>query len=327
MSVIIHEQQMGVHSLSTLYNAIIGGAVAVTAGCAYYESWSSIVLGIVTAFVNYYGPHLMISLQIDDPLDAFVCHGLNGLVGILGVGIFAHKDFVPENHRYGIVYSGGSFKLLGIQIVGALFLMTFSAVVMWLTLVVTRWYYVSILRDKDGLRIDKTAEILGMDVKYYDGYAYPDFNKSKVLQFNDVKEAELKIQRMNIKKKEVIVPAFEENPIWKFFKTNKSPLLSFSSNRNNSLLTEDHQRSLDSNPNNTKSSSSSEEKNRADPEDISEDIIHEVASDDNVQELNLSTFSSNGHKPKFTISLNDPIGDLEEISRASRQNSVSSSES
>ena len=138
---------------------------------------------------------------------------------------------------------------------------------------------------------------------------------------------------MNIKKKEVIVPAFEENPIWKFFATKKSPLLSFSSNRNNSLLGEDHQRSLDSNlsirnnPSNAKSSSSSEEKNRADPEDISEDIIHEVASDDNVQELNLSTFSSNGHKPKFTISLNDPIGDLEEISRASRQNSVSSSES
>ena len=182
MSVIIHQHKMGVHSLSTLYNAIIGGAVAVTAGCAYYESWSSIVLGIITSLVNYYGPHLMISLQIDDPLDAFVCHGLNGLVGILGVGIFAYKDFVPEGHRYGICYPGGSLTLLGIQLAGSLFLIAFCAIIMWLTLLVTKWYYINILGDKDGLRIDKTAEILGMDVKYYDGYAYPDFNKGKVLQ-------------------------------------------------------------------------------------------------------------------------------------------------
>jgi ammonium transporter, Amt family len=182
MSVIIHQHQMGVHSLATLNNAIIGGAVAVTAGCAYYESWSSIVLGIITSFVNYYGPHLMISLQVDDPLDAFVCHGMNGFVGILGVGIFAYKDFVPEGHRYGVVYSGGSISLLGIQVVGSLFLIAFCAIVMWITLLLTRWYYKTILKDKDGLRIDKTAEILGMDIKYYDGYAYPDFNKSKVLQ-------------------------------------------------------------------------------------------------------------------------------------------------
>jgi hypothetical protein len=182
MSVIIHQHQMGVHSLATLNNAIIGGAVAVTAGCAYYESWSSIVLGIITSLVNYYGPHLMISLRIDDPLDAFVCHGMNGLVGILGVGLFAYKDFVPEGHRYGVVYEGGSISLLGIQLVGSLFLMSFCAVVMWLTLLLTRWYFTVVLEDKDGLRIDKTAEILGMDIKYYDGYAYPDFNKSKVLQ-------------------------------------------------------------------------------------------------------------------------------------------------
>jgi ammonium transporter, Amt family len=182
MSVIIHQYNMGVHSLSTLCNAMIGGAVAVTAGCAYYESWSSIVLGIITAFVNYYGPHLLFSLQIDDPLDAFVCHGMNGFVGLISVGIFAYKDFVPQGHRYGVVYKGGDPFLIVIQLVGSIYLFAVCAVTMWITLLLVRWYFVVILEDPDGLRIDKTAEILGMDVKYYDGYAYPEFNKSKVLQ-------------------------------------------------------------------------------------------------------------------------------------------------
>ena len=47
-------------------------------------------------------------------------------------------------------------------------------------------------------------------------------------QFNDVKEAELKVQRMNIKKKEVIVTAFEESPIWKYFNKSSSTSIAVS---------------------------------------------------------------------------------------------------
>lgn len=146
---------------------------------------------------------------------------------------------------------------------------------------------------------------------------------------------------MNIKKKEVIVTAFEENPIWKYF--SKQPFSSSSISSNPSQSNDRFNHSLDSNVstrNNTSQTTASrrttseEEEVRADLEDIPEDIVHEISSEDNIEEFKLNTLSrtSSSHhdKPMLTISLLDPVGDLEEISRHSRNNSIlgiSSSES
>lgn len=129
---------------------------------------------------------------------------------------------------------------------------------------------------------------------------------------------------MNIKKKEVVVTAFEESPLWKYFRSSQS----FSLNT--------PQQSIDSTKNNNSQTTASratvsEMEQVVDHEGVLEEIV-EVVGEDSSEEFKgnisyppvpFSRVPSHTDKPMLTISLLDPIGDLEELSRSSRNNSIS----
>jgi Amt family ammonium transporter len=48
----------------------IGGLVSITGGCAYVQSWASIVIGLVSGLVYLAGSRLIILLGVDDAVDA-----------------------------------------------------------------------------------------------------------------------------------------------------------------------------------------------------------------------------------------------------------------
>ena len=68
----ISERETGepVFSLSDTLMGCLSGLVSITGGCAYVQSWASIIIGLISGLVYLAGSHLIILLGVDDAVDA-----------------------------------------------------------------------------------------------------------------------------------------------------------------------------------------------------------------------------------------------------------------
>nr|WP_320147825.1 ammonium transporter [uncultured Anaeromusa sp.] len=96
---------------SMAINGALGGLVAITAGCAYVEPISSMVIGAIAGVLIIAAVPFFDSLRADDPVGAIAVHGVCGTFGTVAVGIFSENG--------GLLY-GGSTDLLFIQLLGVL---------------------------------------------------------------------------------------------------------------------------------------------------------------------------------------------------------------
>jgi len=172
------------HDLAALNNAMLAGAVGITAGCAFVQGWAALIIGIVSYFVYKYFSRLVVAYKIDDPLEAFSVHGACGLWGVLAVGLFAYPGLTDGTRSSTGLLLGGNGRQLGIQLLGA------AVVIVWTGAVAFLAFKALDMLPGCQLRADKDAELLGLDFAYHDGFAYPDLNKDSVVIFNEVKAAE-----------------------------------------------------------------------------------------------------------------------------------------
>ena len=84
---------------SMLCNGMLAGLVGITAGCAFVDSWAAVVIGGVAGLVVVNGVFFFEDRGIDDPVGALSVHGLNGIWGLVAVGLFA-------NGKYGAGWNG-----------------------------------------------------------------------------------------------------------------------------------------------------------------------------------------------------------------------------
>jgi Amt family ammonium transporter len=95
---------------SMMCNGMLAGLVAITAPCAYVNSVSACIIGLVAGIlvveVVFFVER---KLKIDDPVGAIAVHGSNGLWGILSVGLFADGPTATAQRvtgrRHGTVYA------------------------------------------------------------------------------------------------------------------------------------------------------------------------------------------------------------------------------
>ena len=79
----------------TSVSAIIGGLVAITAGCAYVNLLGAIIIGAIGGLSATFAAHILLQrFQIDDPVDAIATHGFAGLMGTLLVAVFAKPEYL-----------------------------------------------------------------------------------------------------------------------------------------------------------------------------------------------------------------------------------------
>ncbi len=143
-------------------NGALAGLVGITAGAAFVEPWSAVVIGAVAA------PVMMLSvvfvdrvLKVDDPISAVSVHGTAGLWGLLAVGIFANGN----NGVEGLVAGEG------LQIVSQLISM--GVVLAWA--LVTGFAMFLVLKATMGVRATREEELEGLDLSEHDLPAYtPD---------------------------------------------------------------------------------------------------------------------------------------------------------
>lgn len=145
--------------VSMAFNGALGGLVAITASAAFVTPLAALVIGLIAGTISYYGVQLMEKLRIDDPVGAFPVHGLNGMFGVLAVGIWGVDGI-------GLL-SGGGLEQLGIQALGLL------ACTLWALPISFGMFY---LIDKViGLRVTPEVEAAGIDLAYHGIGSYPEF--------------------------------------------------------------------------------------------------------------------------------------------------------
>lgn len=79
-----------------MVNGILGALVGVTAGCAVFNVYSSMVVGAVGSFLANITPPLLEYWKIDDAVGATCVHGFGGAWGLIAVGLFAIKDDLTD---------------------------------------------------------------------------------------------------------------------------------------------------------------------------------------------------------------------------------------
>lgn len=147
-------------------NASLAGLVGITAGCADLDALGALIVGIVSGILVDVVVEVVDKVfHIDDPVGAVAVHMGNGIWGGIAVGLFATGD--GQNEITGLFYGGG-FKQLGVQILGVVAIVVYTAVFMTIIF--------EAIKHTVGLRTSAEDEIIGMDISEHGlASAYADF--------------------------------------------------------------------------------------------------------------------------------------------------------
>lgn len=144
-------------------NGGLAGLVAVTAPCAVISGPSALIIGLIAGMIVVVSLLVVENAGIDDPVGAFSVHGVNGVFGLLAVGLFADGTYGDIT---GLFYGGG-FEQLGVQAIGAV------AVAIWAFGLGYATF--KIMDMAFGIRISPQEEIEGLDIQEHGGPAWGDF--------------------------------------------------------------------------------------------------------------------------------------------------------
>jgi ammonium transporter, Amt family len=165
-------------------NGCLTGLVAITAPCASVDTWAAVVIGIVAGWVYMFASKLLVKLRIDDAVDAVPVHMFGGAWGVIAAGLFSKPDLLERAYsltdHVGWFYEwgrgSGNFTLIGIQLIGVLFILG------WVGGVMGVFFY--ILNFFGMLRVSPLEEEAGMDISRHKGSAYdiPPANDDAIKQ-------------------------------------------------------------------------------------------------------------------------------------------------
>jgi Amt family ammonium transporter len=156
--------RFGKPDLTLALNGALAGLVGITAPCAVVSLGASLFIGLVAGVLVVFGVDWLNRLKIDDPVGAVPVHGLCGIWGTLAVGLFGQEALgAPMD---GLFY-GGEFHQLGIQCLGVVACVSFTAVCMWLVF--------KAIDSVIGLRVPLETELRGLDLDEHGHEAYAGF--------------------------------------------------------------------------------------------------------------------------------------------------------
>lgn len=164
--------RFGKPDLSMIINGVLAGLVGITAGCAFVNVFSAVLIGAIAGVVVVFSIPTFEQFKIDDPVGALSVHLLCGIWGTLAVGLFSVGGDVYSWYgegagpTAGLLFGGGIQQLL-IQLLGVVAVGIFTSLFsfgVWL-----------ILAFSVGLRVSKQEELDGLDIGEHGMEAYHDF--------------------------------------------------------------------------------------------------------------------------------------------------------
>ena len=159
----------GKPSIVATINGAIAGLAGITPASGYISVEHSFVLAIAIGILSYGGVVLIRDkLKIDDALDVSSVHGIAGIVGALGIGIFASTLINPSGVD-GLLY--GNYDQIWIQGVGIAVAaaMGFGGT----------WILLQLIKHLIGIRVEPEEEDIGLDISEHAEQAYSDEEEFK----------------------------------------------------------------------------------------------------------------------------------------------------
>jgi len=161
-------------------NGMLAGLVAITASCAFVSPWAALVIGLISGVVVIESVFFWENLGLDDPVGAISVHGVNGVWGLLALGLFANGDYgagwngvardamVAEYGTDGVrgLFYGDASQLWA-QVLNAVVAVVFGFCMAYV------WFKVSNLITP--LRVSREVELQGLDIPEVGIKGYPDF--------------------------------------------------------------------------------------------------------------------------------------------------------
>jgi Amt family ammonium transporter len=161
-------------------NGMLAGLVAITAPCAFVQPWAAAVIGVIAGWLVVVSVFFWEARGVDDPVGAISVHGVNGLWGVLSVGIFASGEYgagwngvvrdemvqkFGSDGVRGLLY--GDFSQFVMQAINCVVVAVFGFVMAYV------WFKISDMITP--LRVDKEVELEGLDAPEMGVVGYPDF--------------------------------------------------------------------------------------------------------------------------------------------------------
>jgi len=169
-AMVISWMVLGKADVPMLLNGALAGLVAITASCAFVETWAAVLIGFIAGILVFYSIRFFEKIKIDDPIAALSVHGTAGVWGTLSTGFFATKQLATVG-KPGLFYGGG-FHQLGVQAMGVITCAAFAFIVSFIILAVMK-------KAMNGLRVTEEEEIIGLDMSEHGSYGYPELVKAE----------------------------------------------------------------------------------------------------------------------------------------------------
>lgn len=133
-----------------IINGLLGGLVAVTAGCAHVGVPAAALIGLVGGLLTYAGLEFIEKrLKLDDVVGAVAVHGVAGAWGTVAVGLFIKPEFLGPLSR---------IELTGVQVLGVVVCFIWAFCLSFILLKVINRFFplrVSIEDEEKGLNVSE----------------------------------------------------------------------------------------------------------------------------------------------------------------------------
>jgi Amt family ammonium transporter len=158
--------KFGKPSALGIVTGMVAGLGTITPASGYVGPAGALVIGLLGGIVCFYSTvYIKQKLKIDDSLDVFPVHGVGGILGTLLAGVFSSTQLgVFSGYGFAAV-NDTMIDQLGVQIIGVVATLTYTAVVTWLLFVIIR-------KLLGGLRVSTEQEVNGLDLSEHEETGY-----------------------------------------------------------------------------------------------------------------------------------------------------------
>ena len=190
-------------------NGALAGLVAITAPCAFVNGISSFIIGLIAGLLVCVSvPFVENKLKLDDPVGAISVHCINGLWGVLAVGLFADGSYGD-----GLNGVAGGVKGLFFGDSSQLIAQLIAVVVLFIWGFGVSYLFFIVLDKVWGLRVSPEDELEGLDIPEMGCLAYPDSPLVRSeLDYDSADNADIK-QLHRFKRTKTIVPLAPKSAI------------------------------------------------------------------------------------------------------------------
>jgi Amt family ammonium transporter len=167
-------------------NGMLAGLVAITAPCAFVDSMGAAIIGAVAGVLVVFSVFFWEKMGVDDPVGAISVHGVNGLWGVISVGLLANGKYgggwgnvnrsefggTPEAMNDGVrgLFYGDPTQLYA-QLLDAAVVAVFGFVMAFV------WFKLS--NFITPIRVSKETEMEGLDAPEMGVLGYPEFTVNR----------------------------------------------------------------------------------------------------------------------------------------------------